>query len=1246
MNVAKRMVQLLSRDNVKTRAVGRAFPMQRFPILTMLLLFAAAIDSLAQPLNDLIFTAGTTISNPPNQNLSYVIIGAPQPALLAGKRFAVFSKAGYPTNAGSYSLRGTIFQQTDPAAVNNLLGQSVALGEDTNSLNNAFALTVGTNVLGLLHNIPGATSLSLAQKVLTAFSMANSDSVMAQSVLLLSQLNPGLKLCAGQAFSEQITTTTTYEVRDVNLATGVPGDVVGRVTITPGAPVVLPAPGFPFQVVTNAPSDDRRIRLRWGTPDALRRLGLLQYGFNVWRIPASAAIAGGFNVTPPTPAQLASNPNFLRMNTAPVMITKDYAPLAGPGGPDDASDRTTYFFADDNGRFHYGGQPFIDGTNSYYFITARDILGRDGLASPGGLATACRRLPPLAPTNPRVLNAVVPGSTNRSALQITWLQNTNISDLVTQYWVYRWSNPAMALTNDTPASSNFVANLVGIVGQLSGANQNSLLDTNGPAIPGASNYWYTVRAVSQGACGLLFSPHSAPAWGVLRVRDGPPATTGELQGSCGTPVVAWQNFNTIVNDGTADSNHWNYRFTCQRRDRGIAWVQFVVSNSFSVTPDVLGPVYFPPDGDTLSLDYARPVTSGSLTVDAACVVGTYYGLVSQSVFSHYTNSVPAGQRIESVFLAGELLLTALSSSDPLLATLNNGQVYCVPGFNVTPHGDGTVSMQFDVGSGTPMLVRFYDTSMPSAPVWRDIAVATPDTNNVYSVYWEKCLIGPLPPFQGCRVNLPGDADCSQHVTSTGDGTVAPIRIRFRLTPRTHEYRLYRRVNDGPLTLVAQGAALFDPLNANRELVRTDDTMPPSRARICYFVQTLDENGNGSPMALIGCKDVKPPKPPRPVLGQPVAAGDTNNPQVALNWFCPTSGVYRFEVKIERADQPGSGKPTGFISPLLIHLPNFNSLNSPIVSQFNAPLNGQFNSQARYAGLLSEQVSFLAHFDESQLTPPVGANFGPGPQFTLNAGVVPNVPYNISVAAQDDQGNSGDPSQVWTFTWKPPVPLITVPWPARPLPPAKSFDEDVPASALSWFGPRVSAALLRDTSGVLDSHYPVGIRIGDLSTLYFLQSLNWNVNTTNFASYRIVAPAIPLDPKNLVFQRLSADPTCRGDLLLPIVVYRQQVTNAAFPRVSGNLTQVTPLIEKIPWQYYPGISGIAYIPPQVVIPDRLIAFGYEYNPNNGDQFQNSMFVRDQQPVILGASYQYFVVRLNDKREVAETIPAGTVTIPAN
>jgi hypothetical protein len=405
-------------------------------------------------------------------------------------------------------------------------------------------------------------------------------------------------------------------------------------------------------------------------------------------------------------------------------------------------------------------------------------------------------------------------------------------------------------------------------------------------------------------------------------------------------------------------------------------------------------------------------------------------------------------------------------------------------------------------------------------------------------------------------------------------------------------------------------------------VRTDDIMPPSAARICYYVQLLDEHGNGSPMVLIGCKEVTPPKPPRPVLAQPQVAGDTNNPQVALNWFCPTSGVSRFQIMVQRADHPGGGLPLGFNGLGLITLPGF-------------------NTSVSFLGLL-ENIFDLSQFDAALLTPTLNSGFGPGPQFTFTANVLLNVPYHISVAALDEQGNAGDPSQVWTFTWKPPNALPTVPWPARPLPPVQNFD-DIQPPGYGPYNPRLAAVLLL-TNNQVDPLYPVGIRIGNLKGLPSFP--NFTIGTTNLVSYQVplitgtlVLPPPPtVNPDNLIFTRTSQDPTRNGQSLLPIVVYRQQVTNAAFPRVSGSLTQVTPLIETLPHSAVP-IPGASAV--DVTIYDRLIAAGYEVVKDITGYF---LYLRDQQPVILGASYQYFVVRLNEKREVSEIIPAGTVTLP--
>ena len=48
----------------------------------------------------------------------------------------------------------------------------------------------------------------------------------------------------------------------------------------------------------------------------------------------------------------------------------------------------------------------------------------------------------------------------------------------------------------------------------------------------------------------------------------------------------------------------------------------------------------------------------------------------------------------------------------------------------------------------------------------------------------------------------------------------------------------------------------------------------------------------------------------------------------------------------------------------------------------------------------------------------------------------------------------------------------------------------------------------------------------------------------------------------------------------------------------------------------------------------------------DALGHFLYLRDQQPVQLGAAYQYFVMRLNDQRDISEIIPAGIVTIPVN
>jgi hypothetical protein len=1177
--------------------------------LALWLSFAAA--SFAQtPLSNLVFAVGTTIQAANGQNWSYFVIGSEMPALLAGKQFAVYGKNDYAANAGTFSLRGKIFQQTSAGTINTLLNQSVVLRDDLTSLSNAL------NVV--LHNNPTAAGQTLPQKLATAFQMAASDPNLNGTLTLLGRNHPGVLLCNGQAFSEPISTVTTYEIREVDPASGSAGDVIGRVTVVPGSPVVLPAPGFPFQLQaagmafrdgTNNPAERIKIYLRWGTPPELRRLSLLNYGFNVWRMDKTTAEQHSFNLTPPTLAQLYANAT--PANDGPVMATKDFSATA----PNDPSDLTTFFFVDDNGR-KYGMPLFVDGAQYYYFITARDLLGRDGLVSVGTLATACRQLPPAAPTGLKVQNSlqsvVVNGlATNQPRFQLNWTQNTDTNDNVSEYWIYLWDNPSMVFTNDAAPLNH----RIGVVPQQAGANVNSFVDSGGilPTDPSVSNYWFTVRAVSQATCGPLLSPQSAPAWGVLREREGPKATTGQVYGSCGTPVVMFQNLNLLTVPATTNSHVMNFRLTCQRRDHGIAWVLFTYGSSSTT----LGPIEFPPDGDTVSLDVSLPIDSG--TNQVTCTVGDYDDNPSQTATNYLSTQIILATNLEPeiVFYSGELLLTALKSNDPLLEALNGSASSCDAAYAVTPYPEGTVSMEFSPGPipGQPRLIQVLSNS-----VWADVAVAWPDANNIFWISYPACLIGPLPTFRGCAINLPDNGGCSQHLSGVGGaGSVAPIFVSFQLTPRTREYRLYRRADDGPSSLIAQGPATFDPAHASRAIVIPDDVMPPSASHLCYYVQLLDEHGNGSPLALLGCKYSNPQTMPRPVLAELQPLGDVSNPQVLISWYCPTSGVHRFQINIHRDDQTASGQPTGLYSTNLL-------------------LQIALEVEPVLLGVLPVKSQAL-QIDETQLTPPIGPNFGPGPQFSLTANVVSNGTYTITVAAMNDQDIAYDNADAQTFTWhQTNANVLTVPWPARPLPAVTHFDDNNRTDNL--VGYRVNAVIQRDPNFGLDQRYPVGIRVADINNLYGGWLFRLNVGSTNFfeASYGSRGNPASWNPDSLIYRRNSSDSSRNGDPLFPIVVYRQQIANATFPKVSGNLIQVTPLIEHIPWQGEQITYGGVF-----TIPDLMFGAASEFYR---DFHYYYLYVRDQQPVLIGASYHYYVVRFNAKHEPAETIDAGTVTIPPN
>ena len=176
---------------------------------------------------------------------------------------------------------------------------------------------------------------------------------------------------------------------------------------------------------------------------------------------------------------------------------------------------------------------------------------------------------------------------------------------------------------------------------------------------------------------------------------------------------------------------------------------------------------------------------------------------------------------------------------------------------------------------------------------------------------------------------------------------------------------------------------------------------------------------------------------------------------------------------------------------------------------------------------------------------------------------------------------------------------------------------------------------------IDTRYPVGIVIGSFPRAgSFGVQVVWNVGNTNLGSYSFISGGVIPEPNTLVLKAISPDPTRNGQPLLPIVAYRQQLANTNFPRVTGNLVQCSPLVEKIPYSldFHPANSST------ITILDRLIAVTEVLACPGCDSVVSVLCLRDQQPVMHGATYQYYVVRFNNKREIDEVLPTNPVYVP--
>ncbi|NBD37525.1 MAG: hypothetical protein GVY10_03030, partial [Verrucomicrobia bacterium] len=509
-------------------------------LLTFCAIMGMALPLGGQSLEEVLFTVGTTVEdeNGDGEAAVYLLWQANDLSQLKDRSLAVYSKVGNAGSANPYQYDGTARVRLQGAAIQVLLARGEALGDDTATLEN--------NLDNLFEKLIPAGGLPLEDKIAAVVAGALDDPEQFENLIFLSRRHPALSLILGTGFSNEYPTgVRTFELRACPEIVGSPDDdcrqVVGRVTVKVGAPDVLPAPGRPVEVPFTDDSgnvDPRahlNVPLRWATPNDLRERSLLQFGFNVYRVEAGLAEDDlGWDSTEPDPDVLAdlaaveSNGIDL-VNGAPVLPERL---LTAAEAADTTADPETYFHIDDNDRFDPGGQPFNNGDRFYYFVAARDILGRIGEVSEGTEVTVCDRQPPPQAKRVRVENHYEfdPATDiNTQHFRVTWeapdLSDTQTPETITGYRVYRWWS-VDEMHEKTPFPNEGATDTVGgLVATLPPSARSFLDDADdapylsverlddGSTVVDQSyankTFWYTVRTVDGSACGGNLGGNSA-----------------------------------------------------------------------------------------------------------------------------------------------------------------------------------------------------------------------------------------------------------------------------------------------------------------------------------------------------------------------------------------------------------------------------------------------------------------------------------------------------------------------------------------------------------------------------------------------------------------------------------------------------------------------------------------------------------------------------------------------------------------
>jgi hypothetical protein len=1030
----------------------------------------------AQTDDPMLFCMGTTVRLA-GKDWAYVLWEVNAGATFPDEAIAVQARAGDFTAPGAFARITVAQRQSDPATVAWLIGRAEAIGQTAADL----ASLIDTVFADLALD----PALTLEQRLAAVIRAAEENPEVAENLGFLARRHAAIAMAMGRAAVIPIAASgaTTIELRAFDAATDRAGALRGRVGVTANTPRILPAPVNPVGASDNSPRGHLVMGLRWDITDAYRRVSLLGFGFNVYRVSRSFAEKNDFHITPPSrtelPSLLATYPlHVKRVNRLPVLYDEDDVP---PGSP---------FFNDDNDRFDPNAAPFVAGQQFYYFVTACDVLGRDGTVSQGVLLTACDRLAPLVPLGLQARRLrTYDGAARDFGIEISWKPNPDVTnDTTSAYWVYRCAS------QDDPtfrARDPVLNRIGGPVAHTTNATRLVYIDTNVGEADFGRRYYYTVRAVDNGSCGPNWSGHSAPVACNLRDEDGPVRPNATLNTDYVTVTVTANEQPVNVAESPVDRG--DFRLVC--------------SVPSGVVRDALHHVEF--YGRLVASNTASPELIGRYTLDPGASVVT----------SRYLR---VGQNAQWYFWCKAVLKDGRESN----------------------------------------LAQSNEFAPPSDPMFYRIASFN---------------------ALGGITSVPSPVD-DPHTVPPGSG---PPTVDLHLDADAVEWRVYTQIDDGPLALARQG--LGEP-DTDITGIRADVERYLHCALVKYFVQTFDNNGNPSPLALIGRAFIPGATPSAVEYLAPEPTGTPAAPTFDLTWVASPHGVDHFEVFVGLCgDQPPDTLPGSGLS---VNLDKGS---------------GSFMLWRREDGA-AEEVN-IGRYE----TPRVGAAFGEPDSslFTVRIPAALSKRYFVMVRPMS-RCREGEPTPWQTVCWAEPAPpgQVTVPWPARPLPPVVA---DASSDIVPVFLPAYdyAGAVRRDTAAVV-----IG-RVDGNMTEQHTRDEGYLLPTGDDIAAYLYAPG-GLD-----------------DTLLPFVLYRRQVQNTLFPSVSGQYVQVTPLIESFASEIDAKATRRRMLDPYLVIGllDPI-----------GNESHHTICVRDRLGIVGGAAYEYYLMRFDARREPRDVHKLGTVTIP--